>query len=198
MKFPFKTLGLLLASATLASCGGGGGDGGAATPQSGSITLIATRTNLPLNPNNILPYPGSPFMAEVSFTFRNSSGQISALTQDATFTTSSPSTVSLSPPDDPSTTNVNELATRVVSFPATTNNGSYVFFATSYDVAGSATVTASAVDPATGLTVTKTLVFTVQGATPLPAALDIAPSPAGVYIPGSGGQTNSVISVQVR
>jgi hypothetical protein len=105
-------------------------------------------------------------MAEVSFTFRNSSGQISALTQDATFTTSSPSTVSLSPPDDPSTTNVNELATRVVSFPATTNNGSYVFFATSYDVAGSATVTASAVDPATGLTVTKTLVFTVQG-TPL-------------------------------
>ena len=128
MKFPFKTLGLLLASATLASCGGGGGDGGAATPQSGTITLTASRTNLPLNPNNILPYPGSPFMAEVSFTFRNSSGQISALTQDATFTTSSPSTVSLSPPDDPSTTNVNELATRVVSFPATTNNGSYVFF----------------------------------------------------------------------
>lgn len=198
MKFPFKTLGLLLASATLASCGGGGGDGGAATPQSGTITLVASRTNLPLNPNNILPYPGSPFMAEVSFTFRNSSGQVSALTQDATFTTSSPSTVSLSPPDDPSTTDVNELATRVVSFPATTNNGSYVFFATSYDVAGSATVTASAIDPTTGLTVTKTLVFTVQGATPLPAALDIAPLPAGVYIPGSGGQTNSIINVQVR
>ena len=199
MKFPFKTLGLLLASLAVASCGGGGGNGGAASaPQPGSITLTATRTLLPLNPNNILPYPGSPFMAEVQFTYRNNAGVITALTSDATFTTSSPSTVSLSPPDDPSTEDINELATRVVSFPATTNNGSYVFFATSYDVAGTATVTASATDPATGLTVSRTLTFTVQGTTPLPAALDIAPSPTSVYIPGSGGSTNSVINIQVR
>ncbi len=199
MKFPLKTLGLLLASLALASCGGGGGNGGAVSaPQPGSITLTATRTTLPLNPNNVLPYPGSPFMAEVAFTYRNNAGVITALTSDATFTTSSPSTVSLSPPDDPSTTDINELATRVVSFHDTTNNGSYVFFATSYDVAGTSIVTASATDPATNRTVSKTLTFTVAGATPLPAAIDIAPSPASVYIPGSGGSTNSVITVQVR
>ena len=67
MRFPFKTLGLLVASLALSSCGGGGGDGGGATspPANGTITLTATRTNLPLNPGNVLPYPGSPFMSEV-------------------------------------------------------------------------------------------------------------------------------------
>ncbi|MBL0162786.1 MAG: hypothetical protein IPP82_03785 [Xanthomonadales bacterium] len=199
MKFPLKTLGLLLASLALASCGGGGGDGGAILPpQAGTITLTASRTNLPLNPNNILPYPGSPFMAEVAFTYRNNAGAITALTSDATFTTSSPSTVSLSPPDDPSTTDINELATRVVSFHDTTNNGSYVFFATSYDVAGSSTVTASATDPNTGRTVSKTLTFTVQGAPPLPGSVTLSPSPSVVYVAGVGGATSSVISAQVK
>ncbi len=199
MKFPLKTLGLLLASMALASCGGGGGNGGAASaPQAGSITLTASRTILPLNPNNVLPYPGSPYMAEVAFTYRNNAGVITALNQDATFTTSSPSTVSLSPPDDPSTTDINELATRVVSFHDTTNNGSYVFFATSYDVAGTSTVTASATDPATGLTVSKTLVFTVQGAPPVPGSVTLSASPTVVYVAGGGGVTNSVISAQVR
>jgi hypothetical protein len=199
MKFPLKTLGLLLASMALASCGGGGGNGGGASaPQPGSITLTATRTTLPLNPGNILPYPGSPYMAEVAFTYRNNAGVITALTSDATFTTSSPSTVSLSPPDDPSTQDINELATRVVSFHDTTNNGSYVFFATSYDVAGTSVVTASATDPATNLTVSKTLTFTVQGAPPVPASVTLSPSPSVVYVAGVGGATSSVISAQVK
>ncbi|MEP6880557.1 MAG: hypothetical protein ABI866_01125 [Dokdonella sp.] len=199
MKFPFKTLGLLLASMALASCGGGGGNGGATSaPQAGSITLTATRTTLPLNPNNILPYPGSPYTAEVSFTYRNNAGVITALTSDATFTSSSAFTVSLSPPDDPATPTINELATRVVSFHTATNNGSYVFFATSYDVAGTSTITASATDPSTGLTVTKTLVFTVQGAPPLPGSVSLSASPSVVYVAGGGGVTNSVISAQVR
>ncbi|MFZ1622615.1 hypothetical protein, partial [Dokdonella sp.] len=163
-----------------------------------TITLSATRTTLPLNSGNVLPYPGSPFMAEVSFTYRNNAGVITALTSDATFTTSSPSTVSLSPPDDPSTADINEMASRVVSFHETTNNGSYVFFATSYDVAGTSTVTASATDPATGRTVTKTLVFTVQGAPPLPGSVTLSPSPSVVYVAGVGGATSSVISAQVR
>lgn len=199
MKFPLKTLGLLIVSMTLASCGGGGGNGGATSaPQSGSITLTATRTTLPLNSGNVLPYPGSPFMAEVAFTYRNNAGVITALTQDATFTTSSPSTVSLSPPDDPSTEDINEMATRMVSFHETTNNGSYVFFATSYNVAGTATVTASATDPATNLTVSKTLVFTVQGAPPVPGSVTLSASPSVVYVAGVGGTTNSTISAQVR
>ncbi len=200
MRFPLKTLGLLLASLVLSSCGGGGGDGGggASPPANGTITLTASRVDLPRNPNNVLPYPGSPYMAEVQFTYRNAQGTITALTSDATFTISNPSIVSISPPDDPSTDDINEMATRMVSFNATTNNGSYVLFVTSYDVAGTAVLTASATDPTTGRTVSRTLSFTVAGATPLPAALDIAPSPTSVYVPGAGGNTSSVISVRVR
>src|SRR5690606_14133795 len=68
----------------------------------------------------------------------------------------------------------------------------------SYDVAGTSTVTASATDPATGRTVTKTLNFTVAGTTPVPARIDVTPTPASVYIPGSGGATSSIIRVNVQ
>ncbi len=199
MRLPFKALGLLVASLALASCGGGGGDGGGATspPANGTITLAATRTTLPLNPGNVLPYPGSPYMAEVSFTYRNANGQITALTSDATFTISSPSIASISPPDDPETDDINEMALRMVSFPATTNNGSYVMFVTSYDVAGSTTLTASAVDPTTGRTVSSTLNFSVAGSTPLPASVTPVASPSVVYVGGTGGATSSVIRAQV-
>ena len=49
MKFFSKTLGLMLASLALASCGGGGGDGGTFVPQSGTITLAPGTTTLPTN-----------------------------------------------------------------------------------------------------------------------------------------------------
>jgi hypothetical protein len=199
MKFPFKTLGLLLASLAVSSCGGGGGNGGAASPPlNGTITLTASRVSLPRNPNGVLPFPGSPFTSEVSFTYRNNNGQITALTSDATFTINQPSIVSISPPDDPTTADINELQQRFVSFFDTTNNGTYTLFVTSYDVAGTATLTAGAIDPSTGQTVTRTLNFTVEGAPPLPASVIVTPSPSTIYITGvAGGVTSSIISAQV-
>ena len=163
----------------------------------GSITLTATRTTLPLNLQCPV-LPGSPFVAEIAFTYRNNAGAITALTSDATFTTSSPITVSISSPDDPSTDDIYEPALRLVSFHDTTNNGSYVFFATSFDVAGTSTITASATDPATGLTVSKSLVFTVQGAPPLPGSINLSSSPSVVYVAGTGGATSSVITALMR
>ena len=71
-------------------------------------------------------------------------------------------------------------------------------FVTSYDVAGTATLTAAATDPATGQTVSRTLNFTVAGAPPLPASLVVTPSPSTIYITGvAGGVTSSIISAQV-
>ena len=40
MRFPLKTLGLLLASLVLASCGGGGGDGGGGTSPPANGTMM--------------------------------------------------------------------------------------------------------------------------------------------------------------
>lgn len=199
MKFPLKTLGLLLTSLALASCGGGGGDGGAATePVPGTITLTASKVRLPLNTNNVLPFPGSPFTSEVSFIYRNNVGQITALTSDATFTVNQPSIVSLSQPDDPETEDINELQQRYVSFFDTTNNGTYTFFVTSYDVAGTATVVAAATDPATSQTVSKTINFTVDGAPPVPASVSVNPNPSTIYINGvAGGPNSSIITAVV-
>jgi len=199
MRLHFKALGLLLASLALTSCGGGGGDGGggASPPANGTITLSATRTTLPLNPGNVMPYPGSPYMAEVAISFRNSGGTLTAPSGDATASISVPGIASISIPDDP-TTPENEMAARYVTLPVTLNNGSNTIFITSYDVAGTTTLTVSAVDPITSRTVTATLNFTVAGATPLPASVTVAPNPTSVYVPGAGGATNSVITVQVR
>lgn len=199
MRLHFKALGLLLASLALTSCGGGGdGDGGALPPANGTITLSATRTTLPLNPGNVLPYAGSPYMAEVAISFRNASGTLMAPSGDATASISVVSIASISPPDDPSTPDVNEMASRYVTLPVTLNNGSNTIFVTSYNVAGTTTLTVSAVDPITSRTVTSTLNFTVAGATPLPASVVLTPSPSVVYVAGTGGATNSVITAQVR
>lgn len=199
MKFFGKTLGLLLASLTLASCGGGGGDGGTFTaPQNGTITLSADTTTLPLNTGSVLPFPASPFMATVSVTFRSANGTIMAPSGDATFTTSNANVVSISPPDDPSTTDVNEFQQRMVSFHQILNNGSGAVFVNAYNVAGTATLTVSAVDPQTNVTVSKTLSFTVSsGIGPQPASIQLSANPSSVYLPDSGTASASVISAQV-
>lgn len=200
MRFSLKTFLLLTAGAALAGCGGGGGDshGGFTPPQSGTLSLTPTTTSLPRNPNNVAPYPGSPFMAEVLVGFRNAAGTLTAPNGDATVTTSSPSVISVSPPDDPATTEINEMAQRMVTFPLKLNNGSNTFFATSYDVAGSAEVIVSAVDPNTNRTTSKSVTFTVAGATPLPASVAVAANPYSVYVPGSAGSSSSVLTAVVR
>jgi len=70
-----RCLGLLTASLMLASCGGGGGSGGDGAFQptpSGTLTITATASQLPLNRDNVGPFLGSPFMAELDITWRRS------------------------------------------------------------------------------------------------------------------------------
>ena len=78
MKFVHKTLGLLLASVALVSCGGSGGNGGGfSPPQSGSITLTATTQTLPLNTAGYDPgQRGAPTQSEVTITWRNPDGSL--------------------------------------------------------------------------------------------------------------------------
>ncbi|WP_440225423.1 beta strand repeat-containing protein [Dokdonella sp. MW10] len=199
MRLPFKPLGLLLASLALASCGGGGGDGGGATspPANGTITLSATRTTLPLNPTNVGPYIGSPYMAEVAVSFRNAAGTLMAPNGQATMTIAPSTVAAISPPDDPTTTDVNEFTTLMVSFPQILNNGSGTVYVHSGDVAGTATLTVSAVDPNTGRTVSATQTFTIAGATPLPASVAAVANPSVLYVGGTGGATSALVRANV-
>jgi hypothetical protein len=198
MKFLGKTLGLLLVSLALASCGGGGGDGGGFTaPQSGSISLKATATTLPVNVWGYKPTQyGNPTQAEVTITWRYA---------DGTLVTGKDIAVSISP------TNVAALSclvdgdvckdgnTLFGSIPIKGINGQATIYVNATDTPGTANFTVSAVDPNTSRTVSASMTFTVtSGVGPMPASVALSPGPAGIYLPSSGGISNSSISATVK
>ena len=197
MTFFGKTLGLLLASLALASCGGGGGDGGAfSAPQSSTMTLSATTTTLPVNVWGYVPTQyGNPTQAEVTITWRN---------PDGTLVNGQDIHVSIAP------TNVAVLSCLVdgdecedgnalfgsVVIPGI--NGQATIFVNSFTTAGTAIFTVSGTDPNTGRSVSASLTFTVtSGVGPLPASVTLTPSSTAVYLPSSGGSNSASISATV-
>jgi hypothetical protein len=205
MKFSGKTLGLLLASLALASCGGGGGDGGAfSAPQSGSISLTATTTQLPIYTGSGRPGPGTPYEAEIDATWKNADGTLvtscgNAATACHVSASISPVTVAgLGIADDPTTTTINEAAIIYTTTPVTVNTGHATFWVVASSTAGTAVLTVSAADPTTGRTVTSNLTFTItSGVGPAPASITLASTPAGIYLPSSGGVSASSIQAAV-
>ncbi len=197
MKFFGKTLGLMLASLTLASCGGGGGDGGATSPpQSGSITLHATTTTLPLNANDTPWYPSSPFSSEVDITWRNADGSpVSG--HDINCSISPVEVASIHIPDDASTT-PDESAVNWTNIQVHSDTGHAICWVFSSGRAGAATLTVTGIDPNTNRTVTNSITITVtSGVGTLPASVALEATPAGVYLPSSGGNNTSQIHALV-
>lgn len=196
MKFFGKALGLTLAALALSSCGGGGGNGGTFTPVSGSITLSATTTTLPVNVWGYTPTQyGNPTQAEVTIVWRNADGSL---------VTGHDVAVSIAP------TNVAVLSCLVdgdsckdgnALFGSMTIkgiNGQATIFVNSFTTAGTATMTVSATDPNTSRTVSNTLSFKVtSGVGPSPASVSLTPTPSNVYLPSSGGNSASSIKVLV-
>ncbi|HET6546586.1 MAG TPA: hypothetical protein VFG55_07570 [Rhodanobacteraceae bacterium] len=198
MKFACKPLLLLLAGFALCSCGGGGGDGhGAFTPpSSGSITLSATTTQLPLNVNNTPWFPTSPFSAEVDINWRNGDGTpVSG--QDLSCSISPVEVASIHILDDASTDD-DESQVDWGNIQVHSDTGHALCWVFARGRAGNATLTVGGIDPITGASLSSSLTFTVQNASgPLPASVTMAADPSGVYVPGSGGTQNSVLSIAV-
>ena len=195
MKVFSKILGLLLASLALGSCGGGGSNGGAfSPPQSGSITLTATTTTLPLNISGLLPHDHGPNQAEVNITLRNADGSL-MVGHDVQVSISPVEVAALS--FLVSTDNPN-FDTLWGTFPIKGTNGQATAWVNAGTTAGTAVLTASAVDPTTTRTISQTLTFTItSGVGPAPASVALVPNPAGVYLPSSGGSNTSVITATV-
>ena len=195
MKVFGKILGLLLASLALGSCGGGGSNGGAfSPPQSGSITLTATTTTLPLNTSGLLPHDHGPNQAEVNITLRNADGSL-MVGHDVQVSISPVEVAALS--FLVSTDNPN-FDTLWGTFPIKGTNGQATAWVNAGTTAGTAVLTASAVDPTTTRTISQTLTFTItSGVGPAPASVTLVPNPAGVYLPSSGGSNTSVITATV-
>lgn len=206
MKFFGKTLGLLLASLTLASCGGGGGNGGALSPpQSSTITLSATTTTLPLNTAGYDPAQrGAPTQAEVTITWRNPDGSlvnghdIAVSISPITVAAISCLAAGSSGAGSGSTSACATTSDLYGSVPITGINGQATMFVNSRLTAGTANLVVSATDPATGRTVSANIVFTVtSGVGPAPANVALVPTPAGIYFPSSGGTSASSIVATV-
>ena len=201
MKFVHKSLGLLLASLALASCGGGGGDGNSFTspPQAGSITLTpaGNSTVLPLNVGGANPFfPGSPYSNEVDIHWTNADGSpVSG--HDLSCSVTNLSIISIHVLDDASTDD-DESAVNWGNIQVHSDTGHAQCWVYSTGQAGQATLNVGGVDPNTGATISKSLTFTVQNASAaLPASVTMTSDPPGVYFSGSNGNQSSVLTITV-
>lgn len=163
------------------------------------LTLEATRTTIPANIFNVPPFVGSPYMAEVTVTWRTSNG---ALVNDGSVNVSvNPVGVTggFSTLDDPDTDDVNEFEVRLGQGPVDVVAGKATLFFHSFEFSGTSTMTVTGVDPENGETVSATLVFTINNiAPPLPAQVLLSAPAIPVYVQGAGGNTSLSLEVDVR
>ena len=177
----------------------------AGPPSDARLTMQATTLTLPTNPQGVQPFLGSPFLSEVTITWRRLNGELVTVfgpTGDGTIGVSvNPviNTAGFSTPDDPETTDVNEFLLHLAQGPVNVVAGKATVFMQSLDQPTTAVMTATAIDPDTGETVEAALTFTmVNGAAPLPGSIDLSRAGVAVYIQGSGGRTAEQINAAIK
>lgn len=160
------------------------------------LVIEAQRTTLPANTRGVTPFLGSPFLTEVTVTWRRRDGSLApegqqisvsinpVMTSGAFSTLDNPDT-----PDNEFEILRGQGAVNVVAGRAT-------LFFHSLALPGTTTMTVTAQDPDTNETISATQQFTVTAAAPpLPASVSLSDSGQPVYITGSGG--NSTRAVQI-
>jgi len=149
--------GVLAGTLFLAACGGSSdnsfGGGGTA-----SLSIFATVTSVTVNSQDFAPDPDGPHTVQVTVRFRNATGGAVADGTSVTLSSSDSARGVVSPIDSP-----NDTASSVNS---PTSAGQAQFWFTAGSQTGTVTLTASAVDPASGNTLTATLRMTVDPGVP--------------------------------
>jgi len=164
------------------------------------LNIAATTTTLPLNAFNVLPFVGSPYMAEVTVTLRTASGEL-VNAQNGIQVSVNPvgNTGGFSTLDDPSTPDVNEFQVRLGQGSVNVVAGKATLFMHSLNFTGQTTMTITGRDPETNETVTASQVFTIVSTTPpLPSEVLVSPTTAPQYVVGSGGDTSGQFEVRVN
>jgi len=176
------------------------------------LQLTASATTLPLNPfggaTGAFPYPGnyigSPWVAEVTVTWRHTNGQLVNGTNTVNVSIDPVAIAGFSMLDDPTTNwpdvtkpDGNEFLTILGSGPVNVTGGNGVIFVHDFNAPGTTTLTVTAIDPDNGQTISSQLQFTVVGAaTTLPASISTLTGGA-VYIASSGGPQSTTITAAV-
>jgi hypothetical protein len=177
------------------------------------LQLTPTEVTLPLNPyiglaqvgpQFVTNYLGSPYIAEVTLTWRHSNGQLVNGTSTVNVSIDPTTLAGFSQLDDPTTQQSdptkpdgNEFLTILGSGPVNVTGGNGVIFIHSANVPGTGTLTVTAIDPDNNQTISSQLHFTVAGAASnLPSSISFATGGA-VYVSNSGGPQSTVLNAQV-
>lgn len=171
------------------------------------LKLAATRTQLPVNRFEVLPFMGSPYMAEVTVTVKDGNGQpvnkvdgiqvsINPVGNTGGFTTL----------DDPETDcdmedNFKgcEFYIRMGQAPVDVTAGKATIFVHSLNFTGTTTLTVTTQDDVTGQSISSTLDFRiVETFPPLPAQLALVGPSNALYVEQSGGNTSGQLHIEVR
>lgn len=168
----------------------------------GNITIQATRTQLPVNLFGVGPFFGSPYMSELTITARSASGQPISIPRGESgglgVSINPVSIAAYSTLDDPETEDVNEFLVYMGQGPVNIVAGRATVFVHSFNLTGSAVVTATIQDPDTGRAMTATQTITVVSSTSsLPAVVQLFPTFSGLYVQGSGGRTSGTMEAEL-
>lgn len=168
------------------------------------LQLTATSTTLPVNqlpqdpangscPGNFL---GSPYISEVTLTFRHSNGQLVMGTSTVNVSTAPTSVITFSILNSGSSSGSNpcqdQFHTLLGSGPVSVTGGVGTIYVHSMATPGTGTLSVTATDPDNGAAINSQLQITVAGgASGLPTSIT-ASSTGGAYVASSGGISSLV------
>jgi hypothetical protein len=190
------------------------------TGSSQGLQLTASTTTLPVNPYSLgeqedgsegfpTNYLGSPYIAEIDvkwtglLTGQAENGTISVAVSPVTLaaysTLDNPNTPWTGETTTPPTVTGNEFLTLMGNGPVTVTAGVGTIFVHAGNVAGTVTLTVTAQDPDTGQTISsqQAITIAVPGGSNVPASVQLSQPSGGVYINGSNGPHNKVITADV-
>ncbi len=181
----------------------------AGNSQDPRLKLDATTTSLPVNPlpydpaNSICPatFLGSPYVSEVTVTWRHSNGQLVTGTSTVNVSVSPTSVMGFSTLVKSGSNNTNPCTdsfhTLLGSGPVDVTAGVGTIYITSGSVPGTGTLTVTAVDPDNGQTISSQLEITVAGAaSSLPTSIT-AVAAGAAYVSGSNGPQSTQVDAYV-
>lgn len=171
------------------------------------LRLDAVRTTLPVNLFAVEPFLGSPYMAEVTVTVKDSNGQ-PVNKEDGIQVSINPvgNTGGFTTLDDPETEckpeeNYQgcEFYIRMGQAPVDVTAGKATVFVHSLNFTGNTTLTVTTVDPVSGTTIAASQDFQIVATSPpLPSQLTLAGPTNALYVEQSGGNNSGQMHIEVR
>ena len=181
----------------------------AGSTQDPRLQLSATSTSLPVNqlpqdpangscPGNFL---GSPYISEVTLTFRHSNGQLVAGTVSVNVSTAPTQVITFSILNSGSSSSTNpcqdQFHTLLGSGPVQVTGGVGTIYVHSMATPGTGTLSVTAADPDNGAAISSQLqIIVAGGASGLPASIT-ASAQGNAYISGSNGPQSTLVIASV-